>query len=355
MVKKENNMTTTMQEWTGERYLPTLDPETSGAEIHYEHLHRYAFASRFSKGKKVLDLGSGEGYGCNLLANEAESVIGVDANTKAIHQAKKTYPRRNLSFIQGSVTDLPIKDNGAFDLIICYETIEHVEEHQAVMREVKRLLKEDGLFIISSPNKKVYSDLPERSNPFHKKELYFNEFRKLLDDHFPCVILLGQKVICGSFICEIRGRNENLCTNYAIIKGDAGIEFTTHSCDDPLYYIAVATKSSLKGIQSLESVLIDNSDLLIRQKLSLESRLARLMADTQELEWHYITCKHELQQISHHPVWNLYQSIVHTFAPIGSKQRRIAYKVLSMLHGSSSKPPSLSKQKITYIDIPDDV
>src|SRR5438034_11094846 len=63
-----------MLEWTGERYVPWME----GAEIGYEHLHRYAFATQFVRNKRVLDLASGEGYGSNLLAKTAKQVVGVD-------------------------------------------------------------------------------------------------------------------------------------------------------------------------------------------------------------------------------------------------------------------------------------
>jgi protein-L-isoaspartate O-methyltransferase len=73
-----------MLEWTGERYLPFVDPKISGAEIHYEHLHRYAFAAQFVKGKNVLDFASGEGYGSYMLSKEAESVICIEIGEKCL-------------------------------------------------------------------------------------------------------------------------------------------------------------------------------------------------------------------------------------------------------------------------------
>jgi 2-polyprenyl-3-methyl-5-hydroxy-6-metoxy-1,4-benzoquinol methylase len=145
-------------EWTGERYLPFVDPKISGAEIHYEHLHRYAFAAQFVKGKIILDFASGEGYGSYMLSKEAELVIGVEIDEKTVKHASSNYIRDNLEFMQGSILKVPIEGEKMFDAIICFEAIEHVEEHEELMHEVKRLLKEDGVFIVSSPNKKVYTD-----------------------------------------------------------------------------------------------------------------------------------------------------------------------------------------------------
>ena len=177
-------------EFTGERFIPWME----GAQIHYEHLHRYAFASQFVKGKKVLDLASGEGYGSSLLSKEADTVVGVDIDGNAVEHARNKYSTQNLEFLQGSILEIPITGNNKFDVIVCFEVIEHVEEHEKLLSEVKRLLKKDGLFIVSSPNKKTYSDEISYNNPFHKKELYFNDFKNLLNKYFRSFIFFGQKV-----------------------------------------------------------------------------------------------------------------------------------------------------------------
>ena len=101
-----------MLEWTGERYLPYIDPSVSGVEIHYEHLHRYAFASQFVKGKKVLDLASGEGYGSSILAKDALSVVGIEIDPVAVSHAKNTYEKVNLEFIEGSIPHCPRRCHG---------------------------------------------------------------------------------------------------------------------------------------------------------------------------------------------------------------------------------------------------
>ena len=82
---------------TGERFIPL---QMSG-DIELEHLHRYAIALSFATGKSVLDIASGEGYGSNLLAKVANSVIGVDISTDAISYAINRYPRKNLEFRHG--------------------------------------------------------------------------------------------------------------------------------------------------------------------------------------------------------------------------------------------------------------
>ena len=93
---RENN--SMVLEWTGERYLPFVDPKICGAEIHYEHLHRYYFALHFVKDKKVLDLACGEGYGCYTLSKSAKHVVEVDIDELTIKHASCIYTRDNLEF-----------------------------------------------------------------------------------------------------------------------------------------------------------------------------------------------------------------------------------------------------------------
>ena len=166
--------------WTGERYLPWLEE----AAIGYEHLHRYAYATQFVRNKRVLDLACGEGYGSYLLARTAESVVGIDIDENAIKHARNKYIKQNLEFKVGSITEVPIAGEHLFDVAVCFEALEHIEDHQKLLSEVKRLLTADGVFIVSTPNKTVYTDEPQFNNPFHVHELYFDEFRELFRDAF---------------------------------------------------------------------------------------------------------------------------------------------------------------------------
>ena len=128
-----------MLEWTGERFLPWIE----GVQIHYEHLHRYAFAARFVKGKKVLDLGCGEGYGTYLLAKEATYVAGVEIDKPTVQHARSKYIKDNLEFIEGSVLTVPIEGEKEFDIVVCFELIEHIAEHDKLLSEAKRLRMAD--------------------------------------------------------------------------------------------------------------------------------------------------------------------------------------------------------------------
>ncbi len=120
---------------TGERFIPGMT-----GIIELEHLHRYALAMTLSKGKRVLDAASGEGYGSNLLASVAESVTGIDISFEAIGHAKQRYSAKNLEFRQGNCANLPI-DDCSIDLVVSFETIEHHDQHEEMMREFVRVLR----------------------------------------------------------------------------------------------------------------------------------------------------------------------------------------------------------------------
>src|SRR4051812_40106490 len=115
-------------EFTGERYLPELDMP----EISYEHWHRYLYASQFVAGKTVLDVASGEGFGSDLLAQTASSVVGVHIDQVSVTYASSRYVRDNLRFLQGTAEAIPISGEHLFDVVVSFETIEHLGSTEQV-------------------------------------------------------------------------------------------------------------------------------------------------------------------------------------------------------------------------------
>jgi len=148
----------TTMEFNGERFIPELS-----GNIKYEHVHRYALAMNFCPGRSVLDIASGEGYGAALLAQEARFVVGVDIDLEVIQHAKNKYSCGNLNFCVGTCAAIPLSDN-SIDVVSSFETIEHHDAHDEMFKEMKRVLRPDGVLILSSPNRLVYSDEPEYDN-----------------------------------------------------------------------------------------------------------------------------------------------------------------------------------------------
>jgi len=187
-------------EFTGERFTPECE-----REIWYEHLHRYAVAAQWCSQKRTLDAACGEGYGAALLAASAESVEAVDLSEKAITHARQRYGDvTGLSFHVADCTALPFPDQ-EFDRIVSFETLEHLTEQEQLLTEFRRVLKADGVLVLSSPDKAVYTDQQKTENEYHVKELYRDELEDLLGRHFPAYSLLGQKLSFHSAIWSLGG------------------------------------------------------------------------------------------------------------------------------------------------------
>ncbi|GAB1544999.1 hypothetical protein NUACC21_76750 [Scytonema sp. NUACC21] len=259
-------------EFTGERYVPSL-----GGEIKYEHLHRYALCIEFIQGKKVLDIASGEGYGSALLARYAQSVIGVDISPEAIDYAAQEYSNyHNLKFIVGSCDAVPLPNNSV-EVVTSFETIEHHDKHQEMMLEIKRVLKPEGVLIISSPNRLTYSDEPNYKNPFHIKELYYEEFICLLSQHFKYVQIYGQKLAVGSFIFSTENDKESSFKAYTGSIND--VSHRIYPLESPLYFIAVCSDEQPVTKHNIDSIYIDGSDDIFKK---FYTELQKLYAERQQ-------------------------------------------------------------------------
>ncbi len=220
-------------EFTGERFTPECV-----REIAYEHWHRYAWAAQMVKGKRVLDAACGEGYGSYMLSREAAHVTAVDLDQAAIDHAMRRYTAENIQFRQADCTRLPL-DDASVDVVVSFETLEHLAEQDQLLGEFRRVLCPDGFLLISSPDKKTYSDQTGYDNPFHVRELYRDEFEGLLSRHFPAFRLFGQKLMFVSAVWSMDGSGqcESLLTDGEDLKAGPCPQLP------PLYFLAVAAAS----------------------------------------------------------------------------------------------------------------
>lgn len=191
--------------WAGELLVTELD----SAYGTFEHLHRYALALELWHHKVVLDIASGEGYGTNLIAGSANQVYGVDIFEEAVIHARKKYNRPNIEFMVGSATAIPLGD-GVVDLVVSFETLEHLVEQDVFLIEIRRVLKPNGVLIISSHDKKVYFER-DPDNPYHLKELFTQEFEDLIKNYFNNVKLYTQKLFVGSVFSEKESGEGSVC------------------------------------------------------------------------------------------------------------------------------------------------
>jgi O-antigen biosynthesis protein len=240
--------------FTGERYV-----STEQGKIRLEHYHRYAVVQDLVAGKDVLDVACGEGYGSRILADCAKSVIGLDISEEAVKYATATYPKSNLVFRTGSVTALDFLDN-SFDVIVSFETIEHLLEQALMLTEIRRVLRPDGCLVISSPNRPVYSEESGEHNEFHVKELDFDEFDKLLSEQFTSIQYFGQRMLMGSVIQPLVGEHSSFRAWHDDghnLKPNAG------PLIDPVYFLAVCGADSI-NVPSIDMSVVypDQLDLV---------------------------------------------------------------------------------------------
>ena len=223
--------------FTGERFIPTEQ-----GRIRLEHYHRYAVVRDVVKGKAVLDVACGEGYGSVLMADVAHTVVGVDISDEAVHHASSLYDKQNLKFVQASVINLEFPDD-SFDVVVSFETIEHLAEQVEMLSEIRRVLRPNGVLIISSPNRPIYSEESGEHNEFHVKELDFQEFDTLLRSLFPKVEYFGQRLLMSSVIQQLNG-----APSTSSVWSDDGGKLHANAGDlkDPVYFLALCGSASAK-------------------------------------------------------------------------------------------------------------
>jgi 2-polyprenyl-3-methyl-5-hydroxy-6-metoxy-1,4-benzoquinol methylase len=210
---------------TGER----LTGSTTDEQTILEHLQRYWFARNFSAGKNVLDIACGEGYGCSILGSNANTVIGVDISPEVIEFARRKYGSNQVSFECGSALKIPLDDDSV-DLVVSFETIEHVDHPEVFLDEIRRVLRHDGILIVSTPEKSTYSD-GRHVNHFHISEMYEEEFYQLLSSRFTSVQKLQQKFVVGTILTAEASQVDIVSLSYSSCEKRSLI---------PLYHIAIA-------------------------------------------------------------------------------------------------------------------
>lgn len=185
-----------------ERMVPS---KHRGSGIYGEHVARYMAATDIVVGKDVLDIASGSGYGTAILSEYAKSVVGVDVSDDAIAFSKQAYSAKNITYKKSDGKTIPFSDN-MFDVIVSFETIEHVQDYKFFMQEIKRVLKKDGLFILSTPNELEFAE----GNHFHLHEFEQDELMQLAKEYYADVKPFFQSTWNGNLI----GTKEEMSTEW---------------------------------------------------------------------------------------------------------------------------------------------
>jgi SAM-dependent methyltransferase len=164
------------------------------SELWGEHRARYRFAAQFAREARVLDVACGSGFGLPMLRQAGARPFGMDLDRAALVAANQLNSQAWLA--QADATCLPLHDR-TLDLITSFETIEHVQDAGALVRELRRVLRRDGRLVLSTPNREFGAPERHTGNPFHVREFTAPELRQLLLEFFEHVTMYGQWPLPG--------------------------------------------------------------------------------------------------------------------------------------------------------------
>jgi ubiquinone/menaquinone biosynthesis C-methylase UbiE len=244
-----------------ERFVPE---EMRGDLIEAEHIGRYRWATRLVPGCRVLDAGCGTAYGTTILAEAgALAVEGVDIAEDVVRAVEPRMPE-GVNLTVADVQELPFED-GAFDVVVCFEVLEHLDEAERAVNEFARVLARDGFAVVSSPNRTVYP----AGNPHHKHEFLPEELRLLLDRQFEFVDLYRQQSWLASAVLKDNDYASE-ATDLAearlhkVVRAELGTE---------LYTVAVAG-SARPPLAPAAAVLTSRPGMPLTMEDALEKRVA---------------------------------------------------------------------------------
>jgi SAM-dependent methyltransferase len=264
-------------EFTGERVVPgKVEPD-----LFNEHLSRYYFASRFASSRRVLDLGCGSGYGSAVLAEFARYVIASDISSEAISYARQSYPHPTIHYLIANCSRLPIS-TGSLDLVICFEVVEHLHEQHELLEETARVLKPEGLLLISTPNRLYYTEERKELNPYHTREFSFDEFSSFLRQQYQEVEITFQNHVSSIFV----GDPDILKATDARIENRDPDQKSTAN-----FFLAVCSKTTGCLPKFGNLILLPSTANLLREKEhwigALESRVKDLDKNILRLQKEY--------------------------------------------------------------------
>jgi GT2 family glycosyltransferase/SAM-dependent methyltransferase/glycosyltransferase involved in cell wall biosynthesis len=238
-------------EWTGERCVPWA----SDVQVVYEHLHRYMWAAQWVRGCRVLDLASGEGFGAAILAETAISVVGIDIDPLTVEHSRLNYGSERLDFQVGDALDLERFPVGHFDAVVAFEMVEHVEDHDRLLAQIRHVLRPGGLLVMSTPDRHAYEDTRREENPYHVHELDTREFVSLLSGQFANLRMWGQRTVAGSAMHQLEGGQADSPASMMFVQRE-GDEWHPTDLGTPVYLVALASDSPLPD-PAWDSMLAD--------------------------------------------------------------------------------------------------
>lgn len=176
---------------TAERAVPG---EAEWLEFSAPHLARYLFAADFVRGRRVLDAGTGCGYGARMLREGgADQVVGIDCDKATIGLAQARFGGEQVRFVQDDCQTMR-QVSGPFDVICSFENIEHLQRPEQFLATAGARMAPEGVLLVSTPDRASTPPYVHGRprNPYHTVEWYTDEFAALLQEHFHDVDLRTQ-------------------------------------------------------------------------------------------------------------------------------------------------------------------
>jgi SAM-dependent methyltransferase len=273
-----------------------FDPvQMRGSIIEAEHRARYHWASSVARGRRVLDAGCGMAYGSALLAAAgASDVTGVDWAEEVLDDARRAMPA-GVELVAGDVTDLGF-DDGAFDLIVSFEVIEHLDQPDLALDEFRRLLAPGGLLVVSSPNRDVYTP----GNPHHVHEYTPAELHAAIAGRFAHVAMRRQHTWVASSVLD----DEQFSLGEDALLANAAVyKLASREAGKETYTIAIASDAALPLDQAVvtlsEPVELRTWDSLWHEQRDMLEEQEQLLHEQEQLLHEQEQLLHEQEQLLH--------------------------------------------------------
>lgn len=295
-------------------------PEYHKGSITYgEHLVRYASTAELVRGKVVLDIASGSGYGTKLIAQTAKQVYGVDVSKPAVAYAAEYFGAKNIKYLVGDGQKIPL-DDASVEVVVSFETIEHIKDYKQFMAEVKRVLKPDGLLILSTPNDLEFAE----GNHFHLHEFTYQELKDLTEEYFK----YNKSYFQGTWIYSALLDQPSIAN-----EGLVNIKTHNHASLDPkkylYFFMLCANRQITEQVTNVGSISEHWSARALQEKQQLtdqhvqnindilestQRHAKELQAVVADRERHIKNLEDELHTIKKNPVWKAAQHLHKTRA-----------------------------------------
>jgi SAM-dependent methyltransferase len=294
-------------EFTGERVVPgKVEPD-----LFNEHLSRYYFAQPLVKDRLALDLGCGTGYGAAILAESARHVLGLDISKESVAFARGKYVAPNVEFFVSDCNHLAVR-SGSIDTVVCMEVIEHLPDQETLMEEVCRVLRPEGILVISTPNRIYYTEERNEVNPFHVREFDFPEFSAFLKSYFEWVEIAFQNHVSSIFIGNTDSNRAIRCQlEHSVVDSERTANYFVAVCSktaavpptyDPFVYLPAAANflrekdTHIKLLQARERELVEMVRQQQREYDTQNQWCLALNRELQDTQKHYRALDEEFRE-----------------------------------------------------------